>query len=145
MKALIIYHSQQHGNTGKMAKAVAEGFGEEATLWNTNEKRFDVTKVPGYDCIAVGTPDYFSYMAGTLKTFMDDIYIAERNGVEGITGKPVVLFMSHGGGGRAKEPFEKLFNRLGDVIGETVESSGAPSASVLDACRALGKSLAARL
>ena len=145
MKALIIYHSQQHGNTGKMAEAVAEGFGEGATLWNTNEKRFDVTKVPGYDCIAVGTPDYFSYMAGTLKTFMDDIYIAERNGVEGITGKPVVLFMSHGGGGRAKEPFEKLFNRLGDVIGETVESSGAPSASVLDACRALGKSLAARL
>ena len=106
MKALIIYHSQQHGNTGKMAEAVAEGFGEGATLWNTNDERFDVTKVPEYNCIAVGTPDYFSYMAGTLKTFMDDIYIAERKGVKGITGKPVGLFFSHGGGGRAKEPFE---------------------------------------
>ena len=145
MKALIIYHSQQYGNTGKMAEAVAEGYGDGATLWNTNEKRFDVTKVPGYDCIAVGTPDYFSYMAGTLKTFMDDIYIAERNCVKGITGKRVVLFLSHGGGGRAKEPFEKLFNRLGDVVGETVESSGKPDASVLDACKALGKTLAARL
>ncbi len=145
MKALIIYHSQQHGNTGKMAEAVAEGFGEGATLWNTNEKRFDVTKVPGYDCIAVGIHDYFSYLVGTLKTFMDDIYIAERNGVEGITGKPVGLFLSHGGGGRAKEPFEKLFNRLGDVISETVESGGTPDASVLDACKVLGKTLAARL
>lgn len=145
MKALIIYHSQQHGNTGKMAEAVAEGFGKGATLWNTNEKRFDVTKVPGFDCIAVGTPDYFSYMAGTLKTFMDDIYIAERNDVEVITGKPVGLFLSHGGGGRAKGPFEKLFKRLGDIVGETVESSGAPDVRVLDACRALGKTLAARL
>ena len=145
MKALIIYHSQQHGNTGKMAEAVADGFGEGATLWNTNEERFDVNMVPEYDCIAVGTPDYFSYMAGTLKTFMDDIYIAERNGVKGITGKPIGLFFSHGGGGRAKEPFEKLFNRLGDVVGETVESSGTPSAGTLEACRSLGKSLAERL
>jgi len=145
MKALIIYHSQQHGNTEKMAEAVAEGFGEGATLWNTNEKRFDVTKVSDYDCIAVGTPDYFSYMAGTLKTFMDDIYIAERNGVEGITGKPVGLFFSHGGGGRAKDPFEKLFNRLGEVVGKTVESIGTPGAKTLDACIALGKSLATRL
>ena len=127
MKALIIYHSQQHGNTGKMAEAVAEGFGEGATLWNTNDERFDVTKIPEYNCIAVGNPDYFSYMAGTLKTFMDDIYIAGRNGVKGITGKPVGLFFSHGGGGRAKAPFEKLFNRLGDVVGETVESSESPS------------------
>ena len=145
MKALIIYHSQQHGNTGKMAEAVADGFGEGATLWNTNEERFDVNMVPEYDCIAVGTPDYFSYMAGTLKTFMDDIYIAERNGVKGITGKPIGLFFSHGGGGRAKEPFEKLFNRLGDVVGETVESSGTPSAGTFEACRSLGKSLAERL
>jgi flavorubredoxin len=145
MKALIIYHSQQHGNTGKMAEAIAEGFGDGSTLWNTNDERFDVSKVPEYDCIAVGTPDYFSYMAGTLKTFMDDIYIAERNGVEGITGKPVGLFFSHGGGGRAREPFEKLFNRLGDMVGETVESIGTPGAIALDACNSLGKSLAARL
>ncbi len=145
MKALIIYHSQQHGNTGLMAEAVAEGFGDGATLWNTNEKRFDVTKVPDYDCIAVGTPDYFSYMAGTLKTFMDDIYIAERNGVEGITGKPVGLFFSHGGGGRAKEPFEKLFSRLGEVVGETVESNGTPGPKTLDACKELGKTLATKV
>ena len=76
---------------------------------------------------------------------MDDIYIAERNGVKRITGKPVGLFFSHGGGGRAKAPFEKLFNRLGDVVGETVESSETPRARVIDSCRELGKKLAAEL
>ena len=141
MKALVLYHSQQHGNTGKMAKAIAEGIGEGATLWNVNEERFDVSKLPEYDAYAVGTPDYFSYMAGTLKTFMDDVYLAERGGAKGISGKPVALFFSHGGGGRAREPFEALFKRLGDVIGETVESSGAPSEKVLAQCKELGKKL----
>jgi flavorubredoxin len=144
MKILVLYHSQQHGNTGKMAKAVAEGIGKDATLWNVNEERFDVSKLPEYDAYAVGTPDYFSYMAGTLKTFMDDVYIAERGGAKGISGKPLALFFSHGGGGRAKEPFEKLFKRLGDVVGETVESSGAPSEEVLSKCMGLGEKLASK-
>jgi flavorubredoxin len=143
MKALVLYHSQQHGNTEKMAKAVAEGIGENATLWNVNEERFDVSKLTEYDAYAVGTPDYFSYMAGTLKTFIDDVYLAERAGVKKLSGKPVALFFSHGGGGRAKEPFEALFKRLGDVVAETVESSGAPSEKVLDQCIDLGKKLAA--
>ncbi|MCK4976709.1 MAG: NAD(P)H-dependent oxidoreductase [Anaerolineales bacterium] len=145
-RVLIVYHTQS-GNTKAAAEAVAQGAKEVSGTEVIIKEGLNATvdDLLSCDAIAIGTPDYFSYMAGTLKTFMDDIYIAERNGVEGITGKPVVLFMSHGGGGRAKEPFEKLFNRLGDVIGETVESSGAPSASVLDACRALGKSLAARL
>jgi flavodoxin len=59
------------GNTGKIAEAVAEGLkGEkcEVILHNTNEERFDITKYPLYDCVAFGTPDYFSYMAGTIKT-----------------------------------------------------------------------------
>lgn len=141
MKTLVLYHSQQHGNTEKMAKAVAVGIGEGATLWNVNEERFDVSKLPEYDAYAVGTPDYFSYMAGTLKTFMDDVYLAERAGAKGISGKPVGLFLSHGGGGKAKEPFENLFKRLGDVVGEMIESNGTPSEAVLSACRELGKKL----
>jgi hypothetical protein len=36
----------------------------EVILHNTNEERFDITKYPLYDCVAFGTPDYFSYMAG---------------------------------------------------------------------------------
>ena len=44
-RALVLYHSQQHGNTGKMAEAVAEGLeseGCEVTLHNANEGRYPI-------------------------------------------------------------------------------------------------------
>ncbi|HHL41423.1 MAG TPA: hypothetical protein ENJ36_02045, partial [Candidatus Bathyarchaeota archaeon] len=81
MKALVLFHSQQYGNTGKMAEAVAEGLREAGctvSVHNANEERYPITEYPEYDMISIGTPDYFSYMAGTLKTFLDDWYI-QRN------------------------------------------------------------------
>ena len=70
-KALVLYHSQEHGNTAEMAEAVAEGLraeGCEVDSFNTNDGRFDVTRFPKYDCVAFGSPDYYSYIAGGLKT-----------------------------------------------------------------------------
>jgi multimeric flavodoxin WrbA len=142
---LILYHSQQYGNTAKMADAVAEGVeaaGAEASLYNANDGRFDVTLYRAFDAVAFGTPDYYSYIAGTLKVFLDDWYIAKRDDDTGLLNKPVALFFSHGGGGAAQRPFEQLFSRLGPQVGETVASRGAPSAAVLEACRDLGRKLA---
>jgi NAD(P)H dehydrogenase (quinone) len=105
VKALVLYHSQQYGNTQKMAEAVAEGLkGEkcEVTLYNTNEGRFDITKYPQYDCVAFGSPDYFSYMAGTIKTFIDDWYIKRNE--SGYQARPYAAFITHGGGGGARRP-----------------------------------------
>jgi flavorubredoxin len=144
-KALVLYHSQQHGNTGKMAEAVAEGLrseGCEVTLHNANEGRYPIEEYPQYNCVAFGTPDYFSYLAGTLKTFMDDWYI-HRNET-GYNGRPYAVFYSHGGGGRVKESLS-LFSRVGTQIGESVGSRGAPDRTVLDKCRALGVELAKAL
>ncbi len=62
VKALVLYHSQEFGNTGAMAEAVAEGLqdaGCEVDLFNTNEGRFDVTQFPQYDYAAFGSPDYY--------------------------------------------------------------------------------------
>ena len=143
MKALVLYHSQQYGNTGKMAEAVAEGLKEaglQVVMFNTNEDRLDITTFPHYRVAAVGTPDYFSYVAGGIKTFMDDWYIHRNE--EGMTGKPLALFYSHGGGGRVREPFVNLLKRVGTVISDPVESSGAPSDAVLKKCRELGRKLA---
>jgi multimeric flavodoxin WrbA len=77
-KALVLYHSQEFGNTAEMAQAIADGLREggcTVDLFNTNDGRFDVTKFPQYDCVAFGSPDYYSYIAGGLKMFMDDHYI----------------------------------------------------------------------
>ena len=145
MKALVLFHSQEFGNTGAMAKAVGEGLGSagaEAMLHNTNDARFDVAEYAAYDRVAVGTPDYYSYIAGGLKVFLDDWHIAKGKGTPGLTDKPYALFYSHGGGGKVKGPFEKLFDRLGTKVGETVESKGAPSDEVLAECRKLGEALA---
>ncbi len=141
-KALVLYHSQQHGNTGKMADAVAAGLrseGCEVTLHNANDARYPITEFPAYDRVAFGTPDYFSYLAGTLKTFMDDWYLHRNE--PGYQGKPYAVFYSHGGGGRVKEELS-LFSRVGTQIGDAVGSRGTPTQTVLDRCRALGRALA---
>ena len=142
---LVLYHSQQYGNTAAMAAAVAEGAkagGAEVTLCNANDGRVNIELYRGCDAVAFGTPDYFSYFAGTLKVFLDDWYLVKRDDPAGLTGKPLALFLSHGGGGAARRPFELLFSRLGTQVGEMVESRGAPTSDILDACRALGQKLA---
>lgn len=129
-----------------MAQSVSDGLREsgcEVDYFNTNEGRYDITKFPKYDGVAFSSPDYFSYIAGGLKTFMDDYYIydAHKN-LKGLKGKPFVLFYSHGGGGRVKEVILQIFNRVGTLVGKPVGSSGEPDQQVLQTCKALGKELA---
>ena len=144
-KALVLFHSQEYGNTGQMAEAVAEGLraaGCKVDLFNTNDGRFDITRFPQYDCVAFGSPDYYSYVAGNLKQFMDDHYIADvRKGMQGLKGKPYALFCSHGSGGRVREVMPNLFKRIGTQVGELVASLRQPGPEVLEQCRALGKAL----
>ena len=142
---LIVYHSQEYGNTHAMAEAVAEGVrqsGAEAALVNTNEQRADMEQYRAADVGAFGSPDYYSYIAGGLKVFLDDWLIAKNANADGLEGKPYALFYSHGGGGRVREPLEQLFKRMGTKVGLTVESRGQPGEDVLAACRQLGKELA---
>ena len=142
---LVLYHSQEYGNTALMAEAVAEGAraaGADVTAINANERRIMLDEYRGFDAVAFGTPDYFSYIAGTLKTFLDDWYMARKVNAARLSDKPFALFLSHGGGGRAQQPFETLFSRMGTKVGATVTSSGRPTSTHLDACRALGQQLA---
>ena len=145
-KALVLYHSQEYGNTGEMAKAVAVGLKEAGCtvdLFNTNDGRFDVTKFPQYDGVAIGSPDYYSYIAGGLKMFIDDHYIYDvRKKLKGLRDKPFVLFYSHGGGGRVKDVMPRIFGRIGTLVGEPVGSMGRPDQQILAKCKALGKELA---
>jgi len=142
---LVLYHSQEYGNTGAMAEAVGEGAkaaGAEVTLVNTNAERLDPEQYRRFDAVAFGSPDYFSYIAGGLKVFLDDWYIARKSKRQGLEGKPYGLFYSHGGGGAARGPLENLFGRMGSKVGRTVESRGRPNDAVLRACRELGRQLA---
>ena len=127
-----------------MAEAMAEGIqkmGAAATLFNTNHSRFNIEEYRHYDAIAVGSPDYFSYIAGTLKTFLDDWFLAKSREPAGLVNKPVALFLSYDRGGRARQSLEMLFSRLGKQVGSIVECDGEPDSAVRAACRDLGAKL----
>ena len=105
-KVLIVYHSLS-GNTRAAAEAVAEGVrkveGAEANVMEALKARTEDL----LDCaaLAVGTPDYFSYMAGGLKDFFDRTYYPTQGKV---TDKPVGIFQTHGGGGKAVESVKAI-------------------------------------
>ena len=145
-KALVLYHSQEYGNTAAMAQAVAEGLREggcEVDLFNTNDGRFDVSRFPQYDGAAFGSPDYFSYIAGGLKMFLDDDFIYDvHNNLKGLRNKSFVLFYSHGGGGKVKDIMQDILSGIGTLVGKPVGSMGKPGQQVLQKCKALGRELA---
>ena len=140
-KVLVVYHSLS-GNTKKMAEAVAEGAkaaGAAVTVKTGIEAGVD--DLLGCDAVALGSPDYFSYIAGGLKDFLDRTYYPTQGKV---TGKPAGVFASAGG------PPAKVVGILQQALGwfklkqvaEPVGCSGAPSAEALSGCKALGRALA---
>ena len=142
-KITVIYHSQQYGNTKTLAEALADGAreaGAKVNLINTNERRVTLEEFLSTDAVAIGTPDYFSYVAGTIKTFFDDIYLWDQAG-KPVKGKPAALFFSCGGGGKVKQPFESLAERFFQKVGETVGCERPITDEAKKKCLALGKEL----
>ena len=148
-RILIAYHSQQYGNTRQMAELVADGCREaadiEVHLVNLNEARASMDLAEQADGYALGSPDYFTYMAGGLKQFFDDLYIVAQAG-RSVKGKPYVAFLTHGGGGGAIASIEKLAQSMELVqVAESVSSRGAPSGTAADESVELGRALAAHV
>jgi len=148
-RILVVYHSQEKGNTRKMAELVAQGCrkvkGVEVQLVNVNEERVSVEAMEAADGYALGSPDYFSYMAGGLKQFFDDLCLASWAGKK-VTGKPYVAFLTHGGGGSAIGSIEKLAKAMKlDQVAPSVVCKGAPAGEAAKQSVALGKALAQRV
>ena len=141
----IIYHSQSKGHTRAAARLVAEGVREdeefEVELHNTDDGRVSPRLLARCAAVAFGTPDYFSYPAGGMKMFADDWLIEKRRSNGELEGMPMGLFLTHGGGQRAQEPFESLFDRIGEQVSETVAIAGAPDEQAAQRCRELGRRL----
>ena len=142
---LIIYHSQT-GRTKKMAMAVAKGSSSiknvKTVLKEARETTLD--DLIGCDGLAIGSPEYFGYMAGALKDLFDRTYYQARGRKE-IFRKPHVVFISAGNDGTgALRSIERIcvgyqYKRVHDPVVATGEIGG----TILDRCEELGKTIAA--
>ena len=140
-RVLVVYHSQS-GNTEAAARAVADGAREIADTEVALRKglQADESDLRAADAVAIGSPDYFSYMAGGVKDFFDRTYYPTQGEVEGM---PCGLFLTHGGGGKAIESLNSLCETFKfESVGEPVLLRNAPDAESTPRLTQLGRALA---
>jgi len=140
-QVLIIYHSLS-GNTEAAAQAVADGVSTvqdvEAVMKNAADATLE--DLISCDAICVGTPDYFTYMAGMLKDFFDRTYYPSQGKVDG---KPCGIFVTHGGGGGASESVARICKSFRFTqVGSTVLVQGRPDDAAQTELKALGAAVA---
>ena len=140
-KVLVVYHSLS-GNTKAAAETVAEGVKAGGAVALVKEGlKAGPDDLLACDAIAVGTPDYFSYMAGGLKDFFDRSFYPTQGQV---TGKPCGIFVTHGGGGKAVESVKSVCASFKfKLVAEPVIVLNRPDKSAAQKLKELGKALAA--
>ena len=139
---LVVYHSLG-GQTKQMAEAVAAGARQVADTEVVVRTGLEATidDLLACDGVALGSPDYFSYLAGGLKDFLDRTFYPSQGKV---TGKPAVTFASAGG------PPATVLGVLDQAlkwfklekVAESVGVSGKVSPATLAECEELGRKLA---
>ena len=140
-KLLIVYHSQS-GNTLAAAEIVSKAASGVSDTEVTLKEALKATAedLLASDAIAVGSPDYFSYMAGGVKDFFDRAFYPTQGSV---TNKPCGIFVSHGGGGRAVESVKGICGSFKfNIIAPPVLVQNSPDEEATAELEKLGKQLA---
>lgn len=140
-QVLVVYHSQS-GNTKAAAEAVADAAREVGATEVVLKEALEATEedLLACDALAVGTPDYFSYMAGGLKDFFDRTYYPTQGKV---TDKPCGIFVTHGGGGKALQSVQDICRTFKfKVVGDPVLVKNAPDEEAQARLAWLGRALA---
>ena len=145
---LIIYHSQS-GVVEKMAYALKAGVESinkdfQIELKKAQDAGWDDLKMA--DGIAIGTPDYFDYMAGTVKDFFDRTFYPSQSKIEGslTANLPCVFFASGGIGGEpAIESLKRISTAFKFKVIDYIAVSPKLTADTLKKSEDLGKKLGA--
>ena len=140
MKTAVVYWSGT-GNTEAMAQAVVQGMtdaGAEAVLLTPDQVQ--AGDLNAYDAIAFGCPAMGSEVLEEME-FQPMFDACKRS----LSGKRAALFGSYGwGDGQWMRSWEKDCDDAGlNLVCESVICAEAPDETALEACRALGKALAA--
>lgn len=105
---VIIYYSREN-HTKMLAKRFLDIFREflpmNFRIEMMSATEIDYDKIKSCAGIVVGSPDYFGYVSGYIKVFFDEIYPNK----EKYRNKPIIGFITHGGGGKAEKKLRELF------------------------------------
>ena len=140
MPTVVILYDSRTGHTHAAATAIAEGAAlvPNVTAWLMNAEELDLQVLADADALAIGSPNYYTYPSGRIKTFFDLAY-----GQPAFKAKPFAAFSTHGGGGSITPTIEKLATTLGMTrTTEGLDFLNAPAGDQLKSCRHLGTILA---
>jgi NAD(P)H dehydrogenase (quinone) len=144
-KILILYYSGS-GNTEKMAKAIAEAMKSSAMNVTVEDVgKFDVSLLPNYDGIVLGSPTYFSNMSWQVKKVIDESIVHYRGGK--LKGKTAGIFTSAGTRRDGRDCLKTLEIALGyhhgmKVVEGILRVDGESDKEVEKSCQEYGKKLA---
>ncbi len=143
-KVLILYYSGS-GNTKKMAKAIAEAM-KSSTMSVTvkDAVKFDISLLPNYDSIVLGSPTYFSNVAWQVKKVIDESIVHYDSGK--LEGKVAGIFTSAGTSSNGIDCLKMLQVALGfhhgmKVVEGILRVDGESDKEVEKRCQEYGKKL----
>jgi NAD(P)H dehydrogenase (quinone) len=143
-KVLILYYSGS-GNTEKMAKAIAEAMKSSAVNVTLEDVgKFDISSLPNYDSIVLGSPTYFSNVAWQVKKVIDESIVHYSGGK--LKGKVAGIFTSAGTSSNGKDCLKMLDVALGvhhgmKVVQGIIRVDGEGDKEVEKKCQEYGKRL----
>ncbi len=142
-KILVVYHSLG-GTMAGMAKNVADGVSRvpEVEVTLKNASKASLHDLLGCNGLAIGSPEYFGYMAGAMKDFFDRTYEEAKDRTFRL---PYVLFVCAGNDGRgAIANIERIANGYKwKKVAEPMRIIGQPDEAEAAKLEELGETLAA--
>ncbi len=145
-KVLIPYYSGS-GNTQKMAKAIAEAMKSSAMSVTVEDVgKCDISLLPNYDSIVLGSPTYFSNVAWQVKKAIDESIVHYGDGGGKLKGKVAGIFTSAGTSSNGKDCLKMLEVALGfhhkmKVVQGIIRTDGESDKEVEKRCQEYGKKL----
>jgi len=143
-KVLILYYSGS-GNTQKMARAIAEAMKSgDMKVTVENVVKFDISLLPNYEGIVLGSPTYFSNVAWQVKKVIDESIVHYGSGK--LKGKVAGIFTSAGTMKDGRDCLKMLEIALGyhhgmKVIEGILRVDGESDKEVEKRCQEYGKKL----
>lgn len=141
-KVLILYYSGS-GNTKKMADAIAEAIRAGGLSVTVEEaEKFDLSLLPNYDSILLGSPTYFSNVSWQVKKVIDESIVYYGGGK--LKGKVAGVFTSAGTSRDGKDCLRMLEIALGfhhkmKVVEGILRVDGENDREVEKKCQEYGK------